>query len=63
MTGLLAAALMMLAPLPLDDPPAPPTVPPMPMWVTNPDGTRMQCTPGGYSCWPDTSGLPSYLEG
>jgi hypothetical protein len=57
----LAASLFFLAPA--DDSPAPPPVPPMPMWVTNPDGTRMQCTPGGYSCWPDTSGLPSYLEG
>lgn len=32
-----------------------------PTYIINGDGTRVACAPGGYSCWEDSSGLPSYL--
>lgn len=35
----------------------------LPSYVVNGDGTRMQCSPTANYCWPDTSGLPSYLQG
>lgn len=35
----------------------------LPTYVTNGDGTRWQCTPTMNYCMPDSSGLPSYLEG
>jgi hypothetical protein len=31
-----------------------------PTYIVNGDGSRMQCTPGGLSCWPYTVGLPTY---
>ena len=34
-----------------------------PTYITNGDGTRIQCTPTANACWTDTSGLPSYLQG
>lgn len=43
--------------------PAYPTPSLIPNYVTNGDGTRMQCTPNLNQCWPDTTGLPSYLTG
>jgi hypothetical protein len=59
MITLLLSTLIALSPSPEPTPPGPVLPPSM---VVNGDGTRMQCTPGGYSCWPDTSGLPFYLE-
>lgn len=63
------AALLVGLLLPLFPVPAPPPFPDpdytslLPRYVTNGDGTRMQCTPSLNQCWPDSTGLPSYLPG
>lgn len=58
MNALILAGLIALSP-------AEPSLPPMPdypSYITNSDGSRMACSPGGYSCWPDRSGLPPSLN-
>lgn len=59
----LLGVLLPLFPAPSPDPGIPFGPNQMPNYVVNGDGTRISCVPGGYSCWPDTSGLPSYLVG
>jgi len=70
MTGLvnaLTAITIILSPsAPYPDPaPAPtdPSIQLLPTYTTNGNGTRMQCSPTSSFCWPDTTGLPSYLTG
>jgi hypothetical protein len=57
---LIAASAFVLAPA---EPNPEPSFPLPPTYITQGDGSRMQCTPNGYSCWPDSSGLPPYLRG
>lgn len=53
-------AALALSPLfPVPDPPPNPTLDPV--YVTAGDGSRLQCSPMGTYCWPDTTGLPPYL--
>lgn len=61
MIALAAAVFFALAPGPVPDPDPVPGQILAPSYVTNGDGTRWQCAPQGFSCVPDTSGLPSYL--
>lgn len=64
LTTLLAASTFALSPsTPYDPTPTYPTPSLIPNYVTNGDGTRMQCTPNLSNCWRDTTGLPSYLTG
>ena len=64
MTHALLAITFLLSPTFTPDPPPYYSRPVLiPTYVTNGDGTRMQCTPGAIYCWPDTTGLPSYLGG
>jgi hypothetical protein len=64
---LMVAVMFGLSPSgPYPDPVPFPNDPPvqlLPTYTTNADGTRMQCTPALTYCWPDTTGLPSYLTG
>ena len=53
------AATVWLSPAPVPDPN--PYTDLLPTYVTNGDGTRMQCSPTANYCWPDNTGLPSYL--
>lgn len=59
--ALAAATVFALSPYPVPDPDIEPGQILAPSYITNGDGTRWQCAPGGFSCVPDTSGLPSYL--
>jgi len=61
-TTLLATLTFTLSPAP-DPTPSYPTPTLLPNYVTNGDGSRMQCTPNLSQCWRDTTGLPSYLTG
>lgn len=58
MITLMLLSHLVLAPTPVPDPPPFPTYP---GYITQGDGTRISCAPGGYTCWPSNDGLPSYL--
>lgn len=59
-----ALAALILSPwLPYPDPNYPDPNNLAPTYITNADGTRMQCTPTASFCYSDSSGLPSYLQG
>lgn len=65
MTTLLSWLLIATAPLSPSTPYPDPTYPTpslIPNYITNGDGTRLQCTPSLNQCWRDTTGLPSYLS-
>jgi hypothetical protein len=55
MTASILAVIIMLSPG-NTAPSTPEIPPPLPTYVTNGDGSRMNCTPNYQSCWPDTTG-------
>lgn len=57
MIALLAAWVL----FPAQEPSPSPLPSPPPVYVTESDGSRWQCSPTGDSCREDSSGLPSYL--
>lgn len=57
----LLSAVFALSPTPVPDPNPYGDVSLLPTYVTRGDGTRLQCSPTADYCWPDTTGLPSYL--
>ena len=60
LTAIALAATVWLSPAPDPNPYGDTDL--LPTYVTNGDGSRMQCSPTANYCWPDNTGLPSYLK-
>lgn len=64
-TLMLTTVFAMTPAYPDPDPTPPPAygdILQLPTYMVNADGSRMQCSPAADYCWPDSSGLPSYLR-
>jgi len=65
MITLMLTTLFAFSPAPAPDPDLPygSGVNLTPSYTVQGDGTRLQCSPTANTCWRDTTGLPSYLQG